>query len=301
MTSDTTVILRRHEQQARIALRGAALEAYEVGGVPVVAPVEMPQSAYAGAVLAPWPNRVANGRWNWHGEDLGLVCNDRAGRTALHGLVSNTAFEVCDVSTSEVRLQHDLLPTAGYPFALRLQVSYVLLPEGLVCTLSAVNVDDQPVPVALGAHPYLDTRGDVADVTLEIPGTVVLEVTDQWEELSRKPVERTWADFLALRTVGVRPLDSTWTNLVRGQRSRVECRLGFPNGDQVVLWGGRGVRYITAYTGEGLPAGIARRSIAIEPLTAPANAFRSGSDLTVLAPGEDLTLEWGLGASWLEK
>jgi aldose 1-epimerase len=43
-----------------------------------------------------------------------------------------------------------------------------------------------------------------------------------------------------------------------------------------------------------------RRSLAVEPMTAPPNAFNSGVDLVTLAPagepGDELSVAWGIRA-----
>ncbi len=49
------------------------------------------------------------------------------------------------------------------------------------------------------------------------------------------------------------------------------------------------------------PAGETyRRALAVEPMTAPADAFNSGRDLRVLAPagqpGDELSASWGIWA-----
>ena len=49
-------------------------------------------------------------------------------------------------------------------------------------------------------------------------------------------------------------------------------------------------------TGDVLPD-VDRRSLAIEPMTCPPNAFRSGDALVTLAPGEAFTGRWGFSAT----
>jgi galactose mutarotase-like enzyme len=39
---------------------------------------------------------------------------------------------------------------------------------------------------------------------------------------------------------------------------------------------------------------VKRRALAIEPMTCPPNAFRSGEALVTLEPGESHTAAWGL-------
>jgi aldose 1-epimerase len=50
------------------------------------------------------------------------------------------------------------------------------------------------------------------------------------------------------------------------------------------------------YSGDTLPAGQRRRSLAVEPMTCPPNALADGVDLVVLAPGADWSGTWTL--SW---
>jgi aldose 1-epimerase len=48
------------------------------------------------------------------------------------------------------------------------------------------------------------------------------------------------------------------------------------------------------------PAEGARPGLAVEPMTAPADAFNSGTDLVTLAPagtqGDELSVSWGIQA-----
>ena len=47
------------------------------------------------------------------------------------------------------------------------------------------------------------------------------------------------------------------------------------------------------FTGDPLPD-VARRSLAVEPMTCAPNAFRSGDGLIRLEPGESATSSWGI-------
>jgi len=63
----------------------------------------------------------------------------------------------------------------------------------------------------------------------------------------------------------------------------------------VALWVDQHYRHLMLYTGDDRPD-VARRSLAVEPMTCPPNAFRSGDDLLVLDPGASFHGTWGLGA-----
>ena len=47
------------------------------------------------------------------------------------------------------------------------------------------------------------------------------------------------------------------------------------------------------FTGDPLPD-VARRSLAVEPMTCPPNAFRTGDSVSRLEPGESTASTWGI-------
>jgi len=66
-----------------------------------------------------------------------------------------------------------------------------------------------------------------------------------------------------------------------------------------VLWVDEKVGWLQVYTADDQPA-FARRALAVEPMTAPADAFNSGDGLVTLAtagePGDELSVSWGVRA-----
>ena len=54
----------------------------------------------------------------------------------------------------------------------------------------------------------------------------------------------------------------------------------------MTLWADERFGHVMAYTGDTLePPEARRRAIALEPMTCPPDAFRSGTDVTVIRPG----------------
>jgi aldose 1-epimerase len=57
--------------------------------------------------------------------------------------------------------------------------------------------------------------------------------------------------------------------------------------------------WVQLFTGDELPA-HAREAVAVEPMTAPPDAFNSGDSLVVLSPagedGDEHTSSWGISA-----
>ena len=95
-------------------------------------------------------------------------------------------------------------------------------------------------------------------------------------------------------------LDTAFTDLARDADGRVEVLLRDPAADQGWRCGWTpGTPTLQVFTGDALPA-HARESLAVEPMTAPPNAFNSGEGLVVLAPagsdGDEHSASWGIHA-----
>jgi aldose 1-epimerase len=249
--------------------------------------------AFRGSLLAPWPNRVAGGRWSWEGRDLELPVNDPAAGAALHGLVFDVEWSVTRVDATSIALAYALPVQPGYPFPLQLDATYALTPDGLACSLTALNSGAQPAPVGLGVHPYVAAPGLVDDLVVRIPAEQVLKTDDAWREVGRPPVQEAGVDFRSARRLGELQLDAGFTDVARDAEGRTQVTVGLPDGRQVVLWAGRTCRWWLIYTGHTLPPADFRRSLAVEPMTCPPNALSTG-EIDVLAPGESLRLDWGL-------
>ncbi len=59
--------------------------------------------------------------------------------------------------------------------------------------------------------------------------------------------------------------------------------------------------YLQLYTGDTLKAAERRRGLAVEPMTCPPNAFRTGRDLVRLEPGASWTGRWGIPSGELTR
>jgi aldose 1-epimerase len=58
--------------------------------------------AFRGVVLAPWPNRVGDGRWTWRGDEHQLPLTEPRLGHALHGLVAWAALTATDADERSV-------------------------------------------------------------------------------------------------------------------------------------------------------------------------------------------------------
>lgn len=249
--------------------------------------------AYRGTVLAPWPNRLAQGQWQWEGETFNADINEPATNSALHGLLAKSTFAIAACSDTHVEFVHVMPACPAYPQPLEIRVTYTLGPTGLASRITARNIGTHRAPVGLGVHPYLSAPGLVDDLTLCIPAAQAPQFDLQWNELSRLPVADSVLDFRVPRKLGTQDIDAAWTGLERDTNGQIAVRVMRPDGIEVTMWAGETCRWIVVYTGHTLPAPDTRRSIAIEPMTCSANALRTGVDLDILEPEEAVSLDWG--------
>jgi aldose 1-epimerase len=251
-----------------------------------------------GQVLIPWPNRIEDGCYDFDGERYTLPLDEPERRNAIHGLVRWAAWWVAEREPGRVLIEHTLHPQPGYPFSLALSIEYTLSEEGLSVGTTATNVGPDACPYGAGAHPYLTLGTSTVDsLIVRAPARTVLDSDDRGLPASEEPVEGTEYDFRQPRVLGGTKLDHALTDLERDDDALARVELtDTEGGTGLTLWADEAYPYLQLFTGDPLPD-VARRSIAVEPMTCPPNAFRTGKSVIRLEPGESFTSRWGLAAT----
>ena len=288
--------IRNGSYEAVVTEVGATLRSFTDGGADVVDGfgIEEMSPAGRGQILAPWPNRLEDGRFSRYGLEANAALDEPARGNAIHGLVRWLPWTVRSDGGSSVELGCALHPQPGYPWRLDLAVAYELGPGGLQVTTTATNLSDGPAPFGVGFHPYVKVADTIDDALLTIPAARRLLSDDRGLPTTDEPVAGTVYDFTTSRRIGTTQLDTAFTDLVRGDDGRVRVRVEGPDRD-VTVWAGRGFDYLMVYTGDTLePALRRRRGIAIEPMTCPPNALRTGSGVLRLQPEGSWTGTWGI-------
>jgi aldose 1-epimerase len=278
---------------------GAGLRSYTSDGRDVLdgyGPNELAPSG-RGQVLIPWPNRITGGRYAWEGEELQLPLTEPEAGNAIHGLVRWDAWRATVRERHSVVLRHELQPQPGYPFPLALQIEYALSDRGLRVSTSATNLGERSCPYGAGAHPYLFPGTRTVDTAiLHLPARSVLEADPNGVPVA-VPVEGTERDHRDARAIGSTIFDHCFTDLMRDADGVVHVTLGDPaTGRSVSLWVDEHYPYLMLYTGDTRPD-VSRRSLAVEPMTCPPQAFRSGQSVVVLEPGASTGGAWGIAPS----
>jgi aldose 1-epimerase len=294
--SGEQIELSHGDQRAVVVEVGGGLRAYSAGGRELLdsyAADEMCTSG-RGQVLLPWPNRIQDGSYEFEGRRHQLPLDEPERRNAIHGLVRWSAWTIRERERSRVVMEHRIHPRSGYPFSLAVSIEYALSDQGLSVATTAANAGPDPCPYGCGAHPYLTLGTPTVDsVVLTAPGRAVLHSDDRAIPTGQAAVAGTEYDFTRPRAIGATRLDHCFTDLNRSE-GLARVVVGAPDDTPgLTLWMDEAYGYLMLFTGDPLPD-VDRRSLAVEPMTCPPNAFRTGESLIRLEPGDSFTSRWGL-------
>jgi aldose 1-epimerase len=291
------IVLEADGARAEIGTVAAILRSLTVaGGVRLTEPTDgsgAPPFA-CGISLAPWPNRVRDGRWTHEGTTLQLDITETARGNALHGLLRFADYEVREQSPAAVTLGALIAPQHGWPFLLDYTVRYEVRADGLTVTHAARNLGSERAPYATGAHPFLRI-GDhpVDELDLTVAAATYVDVDDRLNPLGELPVDGTPFDLRTPRAIASLELDTAFGGVTH--REGASAWLTAPDGATLELvqdvdWG-----YVQVFTTPRFPRpdglGLA---VAVEPMTAPPDALNSGQGLVWIEPGARVEGSWGL-------
>jgi aldose 1-epimerase len=275
-------------------------EAVILGDDPVPPDPEVRRSSpggFRGRLLVPFNDRIIDGTYRWGGEPCRLPGNDAGTGDAIHGFLYRAPC-TARMEPRGIRLAAVLPPREGYPFALAVEIDLRLEPSSFAMTLSIHNAGSGAAPVAAGWHPYfrLPRGGDTADAPvdslfLHVPAGSFAEVDDRLAPTGRLlSVAGTSRDFSRPRRIGVTDLDDAFVpdtgGGLEGSDPGGSAGTATLSGvDRALTISGGGIfRMFQIY----IPPD--RESIAIEPVTSPANVFnRPEMGLLVLPPGGTAT------------
>jgi aldose 1-epimerase len=208
--------------------------------------------------VGPWANRLdeqafhANGKTYAFDMSLGNV----RGAIPIHGFLTTTdAWRVTDVGadgrsawvTSRLEFFRNPMWMKQWPFAHTIEITHRVQAGVLEVRTTIANMSDEPMPVAIGFHPYFQLTDSTRD-----EWTVSVGARTHWLLLPNKvpsgetePIQRLFDDPSAapLRDYN---LDDVFGDLVRdargratmsvaGRRQRIDVDLG-PNYRAAVVW-----------------------------------------------------------------
>ncbi|MDA8062402.1 MAG: aldose 1-epimerase family protein [Actinomycetota bacterium] len=300
--SGRQVLLAHGDQRAVVVEVGGGLRTYEVGGTPVLDGYGEDErcDASRGQPLLPWPNRVDGGLYELDGQTMALALSEPERGNAIHGLTRWCSWEVLQASTARALLGHVLRPQQGWAWTLELRIDYRLGDTGLDVSLQARNRSASRAPFGAGFHPYLAApTGRVDDLEVLVPAATRYVADERGLPVGTESVAGTELDLRAPTLLGDRRIDTAFTDLGRDAQGEAVVEVSDPrSGGSVQVRLGPAWTHVMVFTGDTIGE-RARRGLAVEPMSCPANALRSGVGLVLLEPDEIWEGTWSITPGWL--
>lgn len=281
---DYSAIIRRH---------GAGLNSLRIKGRDLVELFELGSPArYRGDLLAPWPNRIRDGKYSVDNKTYTVPINEISRQTSLHGLVNNLEWNVKEKSDKHVELYVELPESVAYPSSLLFTIRYELSDKGLGIEIQATNSGTNRAPYGVSIHPYLiaDSSEKVDQWTLTMNSSEVLAV----DEIRLLPtrlcdVSELDFDFQKGSIIGDRFIDHAFKVDKTKPRS---ISLLAQSGIGVKMIFDESSHWVQIHTADREGGSDARRCLAVEPMSCPPDAFNSNIDLIWLNPKESTESNW---------
>lgn len=246
------------------------------------------EGRYHGSVVAPWPNRIRDGRYSFSGVDYQLPINEPARNNALHGLSATVPWSVVEVSGDTAHLACRIGNVEGYPWPIGLEALYTLTGTAVVLELQATNRSHGPAPYGAAFHPYFGVPGvDRSQYRLVSPAsTVLIPDSHRLPPEGETSVEGGDFDFRDGDCPERQLLDHAFTGFDEGSTAALIS----PTGIRIEVQGDSSNRWMQLHA----PAGADHygNCVVVEPMTCPPDAFNSNRDIIILQAGETRTLTW---------
>jgi aldose 1-epimerase len=236
------------------------------------------QDGVRNGLMAPFCNRVADGRYTFDGRVHDLLPG-AADRTIYHGLVRSQEFAVVatghDEDSAWVRLRCDALAgglVPGYPFAVAIEVTYRLAAGALAVEIVGVNVGATAAPFAAGWHPYFRLPGPttIDRLHLDLAAHVAIATDAELIPRSGPRAYRPLAGHCRWEPIGAAVVDGAFVGSP-DETGTIRSVLRDPmTGVELSVWQDRGLIHV--FTGDTVARGR-RASVAIEPVEVLTDAF----------------------------
>jgi aldose 1-epimerase len=231
-------------------------------------------SSFGIPLLHPWANRLSGFTYSAAGRDVALDATTKRLRVDGHGLpihgllAAYKGWAVREVGAQTLVAELDfgadpeLLGAFPFPHRLTLEIEQTARRLSVATTLTPTS--DQPVPVSFGFHPYLTLPG--------VPRERLV--------LRAPAMTRLLADARGIPTGERESVPARGSALGDTELDDLFCDLGAA--PEFTLAGGGHeltMRFVEGYTHLQLFTPPGRPVVAIEPMTAPTDALRSGDGL----------------------
>ena len=254
-------------------------------------------AGFSSYTLAPYSNRIRDGRFRFRGREYQLRASWPDGQT-IHGDVRDRAFQITRPDAATITCRYDSRPVQdkNFPFDYTLLKTYTLerteAANSLEIRMELRNVGDQPMPAGLGIHPYFVStlNGSHAKPVLQFHARGVYDVDEHVIPSAAARAITPDLDFSSPKDAYLERIDRVYNGW---------------DGHASLDWPGSGVRMLieadAVYSHFVVFNGDPDGTLALEPVTNATDGFNlmdrgiPDTGVQVLEPGEML-----VGSIWIK-
>lgn len=233
------------------------------------------------AILFPFANRINKGAYHYNGQNYQLDCNETARGHALHGLVYRETWQVDELAATDTaavaKLSYAFNGNKGFPFSFIIKAIYTLTNTGLQLSIQVKNTSTATFPFSLGWHPYFYSNDlEASMIMVESTTEIIADET----MIPIKQVEQTFPNPLLLEG---KEFDHAYVlnNTTIGYQTP-DYQISIRTAQDTTT------QYLQLY----IPSH--RQSIAIEPMTAPADCYNNHIGLKELKAQGQYMISWNI-------
>lgn len=259
---------------------GGSIQELRLGNKTIISAENMPDyhTAFMSSILFPFANRIENGHYQFNDKNFKLDLSKVDNHNAIHGLVHDKTFQLIDQEISEIKASATMSydedrPISGFPFKYKITLEYVLTENALELKVEIKNKDHYAFPFSLGWHPYFKSN-DLHNTLININSNKKILVNDKMIPIGEEMM--VWNELLKIEGKTFDDCFELNANAVELKTPEYHLEFRFSTEEN----------YLQLYTPND------RKSIAIEPQTAPANSFNTKVGLQILQPNEQYQLSW---------
>lgn len=286
-----TINLVNGDFTATIVTMGGGLASLRYKGQDIVYPfsTEKLPPLHQGKVLAPFPNRLIDGRYTFKGVKYQLPINNVEQQCAMHGLAAWQEWEIVDMWEHEVVLEHIISPRHGYPFLVKVQAHYELIDGmGLRIEMKAINLAEEDAPFGMGMHTFLTCNHQpINECKLQFPCEYVFRPDERCRPVEKVPVQELGFDFSQPREVG----DINFNNCFISPHEGRVTTVGLEH-NRLFVFLKTSSPYVHLFT----PDIFNRKALGAEPMSCAPDAFNNGIGLVTLQQHQYFSLNFMIGA-----
>ncbi len=246
-------------------------------------------TSYKSSVLAPFPNRLKDGKFNFHEKEYQFPINDTTYNSALHGLPTGDSFKVIDESAGSslnLSMQYNYAGDKEFfPFAYAVQVDVSIDAHKCQLGFQIQNTGATEAPLGIGWHPYFSLGQPIDECSLCIPKCKKIEVDDKLIPTGKRTA---FKEYTKCKPIGEETFDTPFLIEKDADFTSVVLESDTHKLRYYQETKPNKFNYLQIYIPDD------RQSISFEPMSCNIDAHNNQNGLHILAPGKKFRARCGV-------